>query len=170
MFPKDNKRIPSYRGKGLYVKGIWYPLREVETQDLIKYIRTTPSKSLRERKKQNFISWVIEWRNRNENVLPKNVRYNPVKWKLSDVSPYNYPETLYELSLLYRLAMLREDIGKLNVLHDALLKMGYVYIPAKYDLAEETWQSDRIVRTDVFEMEKERKNTLQRRANRTLKK
>lgn len=167
--PDKPKRF-TYKGRGLVVKGVWYPLNEVETPDLIKYLRTTPAYTLGERKKQKFLSWVIEWRNKNDAVLPKNVRYNPIKWKLSDVTPYNYPQTLYELSLLYRLALLREDIGRLNVLHDALLHMGYIYVPAKYIQAEEKWESDKIIPVDVYEMERAKTQALHRRSNRTSKK
>lgn len=152
------KRIPDvprgirYSGKYFNDNGVSYPMEAVSTERLIQELnrlRGIERKSTLEKQQMRHLDFIITWRNRNELTLPKELRYNPHKWSLSEITEYNYPECIYELSILYDLALRQGSLGKINLLHDILYQKGWVYYPARYKgcdvfpdgSSEEIWDS-----------------------------
>lgn len=129
------EKRPRYNGKYFYSRGVSIPLDAASTEDLIEEINRLRKKSGKKRNelwRMNYYGWIVEWRNRNPDSLPKELKYKPSKWNLEEITEYNYPENIYELSVLYFLALRRSKLGKINLLHDILYQKGWVYRPPKF--------------------------------------
>ena len=140
-------RIPRWTGRGITIKGKWLPIESLDTKDLVNYLnelRDKPKLTAGERKKMKYLGWLITWRNRKPEYLPKRLRYKAQKWDLDEVTEYNYPESIYELSILYRLALLKGGLSKINLIHDILLTKGYIYRPAVLRNLAGEWEDDKI--------------------------
>lgn len=151
-FKQKNQKQAGYirwKCKTLWIKGNKIPIQALSTQDLIQELNRLRAKSnltttSQDRQKMKYLSWVITWRNRKPEYLPKDLRYNTEKWSLTELSEFNYPKNVHELSLLYRIAILRGSIAHINLLHDILLTYGFIYKPSTINSNEE-WSQDRLI-------------------------
>ena len=130
-------------------KGIWLPIKEIPTNELIDYLNELRNKkqpTKRQKQKLKYIAWIVECRNKDWKGLPRSLKYQPTEWSLEEVTPYSYPENIYELSLLYKFALLRDNLGKIRLLHDLLLLKGYIYKPGEF--VDNEWRPETIVRAE----------------------
>lgn len=141
------KQKTSWETRGLKIEGKWFPLEALSTADLIQYLNKLRKKtklSPNERRQNKFLGWIITWRNQDPERLPKRLRYHPDKWSLEELSSSNHPKNIHELSTLYRLAILRGSLSKINLLHNVLFNLGYVYKPPRYNNDTEEWIEDSV--------------------------
>jgi hypothetical protein len=83
-----------WRGQGLYIGDLWFPMDRISTDVLIKYMRGLQNKARptdADQKKIRYLAWVIKWRNQDPSELPKEVRAIPQQWKLDDINEYCIP-------------------------------------------------------------------------------
>lgn len=137
----NRKKFGRWRGKRLTINGYNLPINEIGTETLIKHINSLKAlkrKSKDDLNKIRFLGWMIMWRNRRPENLPKHLRYLPSQWSLAEITEYNYPEGIYELSILYQLALIKSHLGRINLLHDILLSKGFIYRRPKFVVADKS--------------------------------
>lgn len=138
-----------WKCRTLKIRGDRVPIESLSTPDLIQELnrlKAVPSYFLLDQIRQQirYLNWVITWRNRDQYQLPKDLRYNPQKWSLEELSPTNHPKNIHELSILYRIAIARGSLGHVNLLHDILITFGFIYKPS-YVNDQEVWQHDELI-------------------------
>ena len=62
----ERGKYPRWKGRGLFIDDLWFPIELLGTDVLIKHMRdlqnvSTPTQ--RTKRKIKFLAWVIKWRN-----------------------------------------------------------------------------------------------------------
>jgi len=142
--PKLKKKIWHKVFKNhICVEGSWLPIKDVQTSELIgllEELRNKKKLTHKQKRQMNFISWVIDWRNKDHPSLPEVLRYTPSKWELGEVTEYNYPDNIYELGALFKLALFRGSLEQIKILFKIIVKKGYLYRPGRF--IDDSWTRD----------------------------
>jgi len=125
--------------KGRYLtlwNGVRMPINEIDTPTLIAHCShlKTQQRTKRTQQKLNYLDWIIKGRERDNTKMFKKFKYLPTVMELNEVTAYNLPNKVYEVSLLYKKAKIKKARALEKLLHSKLLELGYIYIEEHFDI------------------------------------
>ncbi len=116
-------------------RNVWMPIKELtvdQLKEIVEDIKKDPGSTKKQLRQINFLQWLIDWRGKDHPHLPKFLKYNPAKWDLNEISEHNYPDSVHELGVLFKRALLVADIHTIKFIFRLIVKQGYQYRPGSF--------------------------------------